>query len=80
MVFGHLQECHPSNFEVPMSEQKDSCQVCGKKSDSPLKTCKSCGRRFCAKCQSPSTNQDFCKDCVSMEGVVSKSHPSPPKA
>jgi hypothetical protein len=59
-----------------MSEHKNICAVCGKKADS-LKTCKSCGRGYCPKCQSPSTNQDFCKECVSMEGVVSKSHPNP---
>jgi len=63
--------------EAKMSEKKNVCAVCEKKADSPLKTCKSCGRGYCAKCQSPSTNQNFCKDCVSMEGVVSKSHPAP---
>ena len=56
-----------------MSEHKTVCAVCEKKTDPPLKTCKSCGRGYCAKCQSPSTKQDFCKECVSMEGVVSKS-------
>ena len=57
-----------------MSEPKNICAVCEKKSDSPLKTCKSCGKGYCAKCQSPSTPQAFCRECVSMEGVVSKSH------
>lgn len=52
-----------------------NCQICGKKTDAPLNTCKSCGKNYCAKCQSPSTNQSFCKECVSMEGVVSKRHP-----
>lgn len=54
-----------------MSQKKETCQVCNKKTDS-VKNCKSCGRDYCAKCQSPSTNQNFCKDCVSMEGIVSK--------
>ena len=56
-----------------MSEKKNICAICEKKTDS-LKTCKSCGRGYCEKCQSPSTRQDFCKECVSMEGVISKSH------
>ena len=60
-----------------MSEQKSICAVCERKTDSPLKTCKSCGRQYCGKCQSPSTNQDFCKECVRMEGVISKSHHNP---
>lgn len=57
-----------------MSEKKPVCAICEKKSDTALKTCKSCGKGYCAKCQSPSTPQNFCKECVSMEGVVSKSH------
>lgn len=55
-----------------MSQKKNTCEICEKKADK-LTPCKSCGRKYCPKCHSPSTNQDFCKDCVSMEGVVSKS-------
>jgi hypothetical protein len=55
-----------------MNQKKNICEVCEKKAEK-LKTCKSCDRQYCPKCQSPSTKQDFCKDCVSMEGVVSKS-------
>lgn len=54
-----------------MSQKKETCEVCNKKADS-LKICKSCGRRYCPKCQSPSTDQNFCKNCVSMKGVVSR--------
>jgi len=54
-----------------MSDDKLVCQVCDKKADS-LKTCKSCGRDYCDECQSPSTKQAFCKDCVAMAGIVSK--------
>ena len=48
-----------------------TCQVC-KQVAAKVKTCKSCGHKYCEKCQSLSTHQDFCKDCVAMEGVISK--------
>ncbi len=48
-----------------------TCQIC-KQTVAKVKKCKSCGLEYCEKCQSPSTHQDFCKDCVAMEGVVSK--------
>lgn len=54
-----------------MSTSGKSCEVCGKKAES-LKVCKSCDRHYCSRCQSPSTTQNFCKECVAMEGVVSK--------
>ncbi len=54
-----------------MGRAKKRCEICGKKTES-LKVCKSCGRHYCSSCQSPSTTQDFCKECVAMEGVISK--------
>lgn len=54
-----------------MTTEKKTCEVCSKKADT-LTPCKSCGRQYCKKCQSPSTSQHFCKECVAMEGVVTK--------
>ena len=54
-----------------MKKEERTCAICNKKTLKVF-SCKSCGREYCAKCQSPSTPQQFCKECVSMEGVVSK--------
>jgi hypothetical protein len=53
-----------------MTDEK-KCQVCEKPSKE-LTNCKSCGRDYCKKCQSPSTHHNFCNQCVAMAGVVSK--------
>jgi hypothetical protein len=54
-----------------MATQAQKCEICGRKAKT-LTICKSCGKHYCDKCQSPSTSQEFCKECVSMEGVVTK--------
>ncbi len=46
-----------------------TCQVCGKAAET-LTKCKGCGRDYCPDCQSESTHQDFCKECVAIDGVV----------
>ncbi len=53
-----------------MSDAK-TCQICNEAAKE-LTRCKACGRDYCEKCQSPSTHQNFCKECVAMDGVVSK--------
>ncbi len=54
-----------------MSTEKKPCEICSKKVVS-LTQRKIFGRNYCNKCQSPSTSQNFCKECVAMEGVVTK--------
>jgi len=54
-----------------MATETKKCEICGKKAKT-LTTCKSCGKQYCDTCQSPSTSQHFCKECVAMEGVISK--------
>jgi len=54
-----------------MSQESEKCELCKKAAQ--LTTCKSCGKGYCPECQSPSTKQNFCKECVSMEGIISKS-------
>ncbi len=54
-----------------MATSGKNCDVCGKKAES-LKICKSCERHYCSKCQSASTTQNFCKECVAMKDVVSQ--------
>ncbi|WP_457574439.1 hypothetical protein [Desulfolithobacter sp.] len=55
-----------------MTQKKETCEVCGKTTTTGLTKCKGCARMYCTKCQSPSTSQDFCRECVAMEGVISK--------
>lgn len=69
MVHYKIRYCYPE--DIPMTTEKKTCEVCSKKADT-LTPCKSCGRQYCKKCQSPSTSQHFCKECVAMEGVVTK--------
>jgi hypothetical protein len=54
-----------------MKKEEKPCEICHQKT-TDLIVCKSCGRNYCKRCQSPSTNQQFCKECVSMQGIVSK--------
>ncbi|MCB2183254.1 MAG: hypothetical protein KQH63_14570 [Desulfobulbaceae bacterium] len=54
-----------------MTKDKVSCEICGKKViSSSLCQCKGCGKNYCPKCQSPSSNQQYCKECVNLSGVV----------
>ncbi len=54
-----------------MTNEKISCQVCEQEVDSSsLSTCHGCGKKYCPACQSTSTDQKYCKECVGMSGVV----------
>ncbi|MBU1138973.1 MAG: hypothetical protein KKD01_14625 [Proteobacteria bacterium] len=54
-----------------MTKKKVTCQICEKKVDpSTLSGCHGCGKNYCPDCQSASTDQKYCKECVGMSGVV----------
>ena len=54
-----------------MSKEMALCEICEKKVEAAtLRECRGCGKKYCPKCQSESTNQDYCRDRVGMKGVV----------
>jgi hypothetical protein len=54
-----------------MSKEMTACEICEKKVEtSALRECHGCGKKYCEKCQSESTNQNYCRECVGLKGVV----------
>ncbi|MEN8190263.1 MAG: hypothetical protein ABFS19_10485 [Thermodesulfobacteriota bacterium] len=54
-----------------MATDTAKCEICGVETQKEtLKKCHGCDKMYCPACQSESTNQDYCKECVGMKGVV----------
>ncbi|MCF8057301.1 MAG: hypothetical protein K9K37_11775 [Desulfocapsa sp.] len=54
-----------------MTTEMATCDICKKEVDKPsLKKCHGCAKNFCKNCHSQSTNQEYCKECVALSGVV----------
>ena len=54
-----------------MANEKTTCQICEQEVDAgTLNTCHGCGKSYCPNCQSFSTDQKYCKECVGLSGVV----------
>lgn len=54
-----------------MTTEMAKCGICANEVESiSLKECQGCGKQFCNDCHSQSTNQDYCKECVALSGVV----------
>lgn len=61
-----------------MAKEKTSCQICEKKVDSStLNACHGCGKKYCPDCQSETTDQKYCQECVGLSGVVTHKKTSP---
>lgn len=54
-----------------MPQDTSRCELCGKKAEaSSLNKCHACGKTYCPKCQSPSSKQKYCLECVNVGGVI----------